>query len=88
MDNKIINEVDSRKCNSCTTKTCVPYETVIYNVRLAQAFVPYQKLCSILCPLAALKIGTIFPELYSPYVGMTKKCKQHRNSEEEKYTNE
>ncbi|MFL0251133.1 spore coat associated protein CotJA [Clostridium neuense] len=48
-------------------KTCIPQETVIANVRLASAYVPFQKMCSTLPPVEALKKGTIFPELYSPY---------------------
>lgn len=49
------------------TKSCIPQETVINNVRLAAAYVPYQKLCSIFSPKEALKHGTAFPELFSPY---------------------
>lgn len=48
-------------------KTCIPQETIITNVRLASAYVPFQKMCSNLPPVEALKKGTIFPELYSPY---------------------
>ncbi|PRR77908.1 Spore coat associated protein CotJA [Clostridium liquoris] len=46
---------------------CIPQETVITNVRLAAAYVPYQKLCTLFSPIEALKHGTVFPELYSPY---------------------
>ncbi|MEF2112537.1 spore coat associated protein CotJA [Clostridium frigoriphilum] len=42
------------------------------HVRLAAAYVPYQKLCTIFSPLEALKRGTAFPELYSPYDGEDK----------------
>lgn len=55
---------------------CIPQETVIRNVRLAAAYVPYQKLCTLLCPIEALKHGTAFPELYSPYEGKEKKVKK------------
>lgn len=51
---------------------CIPQETTIRNVRLAAAYVPYQKLCTILCPIEALKHGTAFLELYSPYEGKDK----------------
>ena len=57
---------------------CIPQETVIKNVRLAAAYVPYQKLCTLFAPLEALKRGTVFPELFSPYDGEDKK---HRPSE-------
>lgn len=46
---------------------CVPQETIIRNVRLAAAYVPYQKMCTLFSPIDALKHGTSFPELYSPY---------------------
>jgi len=52
---------------------CIPQETVIRNVRLAAAYVPYQKLCTLFSPIEALKRGTAFPELYSPYDGEDKK---------------
>jgi hypothetical protein len=52
---------------------CIPQETVIRNVRLAAAYVPYQKLCTLLPPLEALSLGTAFPELYSPYEKKDKK---------------
>jgi hypothetical protein len=53
--------------------TCIPQEMVIRNVRLAAAYVPYQQLCTLLSPMEALRHGTIFPELYSPYEGKDKK---------------
>jgi hypothetical protein len=46
---------------------CIPQETVIKNVRLAAAYVPWQKMCELFNPLEALKKGTAFPELYSPF---------------------
>ena len=52
---------------------CIPQETVIKNIRLAAAYVPYQKLCALFSPIEALKRGTVFPELYSPYNGEDKK---------------
>lgn len=53
---------------------CIPQETVIRNVRLAAAYVPYQYLCELFSPVEALKKGTVFPELYSPYDG--KSCRK------------
>jgi hypothetical protein len=55
--------------------SCVPQETVIKNVRLAAAYVPYQKFCTCYSPLEGLMRGTIFPELVSPYEGTEKKYK-------------
>jgi hypothetical protein len=53
---------------NCSPKmNCVPQETVIRNVRLAAAYVPWQKMCELLNPIEALKKGTAFPELYSPF---------------------
>jgi hypothetical protein len=54
---------------------CIPQETVIKNVRLAAAYVPYQSLCTLFTPIEALKRGTAFPELYSPYKGEDKKSR-------------
>lgn len=57
-----------------SVNNCVPQEMEINNVRLAAAYVPYQYLCTLLSPLEALKKGTAFPELFSPYEGKEKKC--------------
>ena len=46
---------------------CVPQEMTIDNVRLAAAYVPFQFLCELFNPIEALKSGTAFPELFSPY---------------------
>jgi hypothetical protein len=69
--NIVINFPSSR--NNCT-----PQETIIRNVRLAAGYIPYQKLCTLLSPENALKAGTIFPELFSPY----KKMDNHHSSKE------
>lgn len=61
---------------------CIPQETCIKNVRLATAYVPFQKLCTLYSPLEGLVMGTIFPELYSPF-GKMKKCKSCREEEDE-----
>lgn len=56
--------------NHCMPKSCIPcipQEEVIENVRLAAAYVPWQKMCTLFSPLEALRKGTAFPELYSPY---------------------
>ena len=74
------------KMNKCTTsKNCIPQETVIKHVRLAAAYVPYQKLCTLFTPLEALKRGTAFPELYSPYDGEDKCYKLDSNKKERTY---
>ncbi len=58
--------------------SCVPQETCIRDVRLAAAYIPFQKFCTMFSPLEALKKGTAFPELYSPYDG---KDPKHKPSE-------
>ena len=64
-----------KKMSQCPTmNNCIPQETVIKDVRLAAAYVPFQKLCTLFTPMEALKRGTAFPELYSPYDGEDKKC--------------
>jgi len=37
------------------------------DVRLAHAYVPWQRLCGTMSPLQSLKAGTIFPELTNQY---------------------
>ncbi|APC42800.1 spore coat associated protein CotJA [Clostridium estertheticum] len=59
---------------------CIPQETVIKNIRLAAAYVPYQKLCTLFSPIEALKRGTVFPELFSPYEGQDKKYRPLESS--------
>lgn len=75
MVNMQIPEIDMVNVNLQSTGQCIPQETVITNVRLAAAYVPYQKLCTLFPPLEALKKGTAFPELYSPYEPKDKKSK-------------
>lgn len=55
-------EIEEHDC-----KNCIPQEKEIKDVRLAQAYVPFQKYCSTYMPLEALMNGTAFPELYMPY---------------------
>lgn len=38
------------------------------NMKLAHAYVPYQQYTAAFNPMEALKKGTLFPELYSPYI--------------------
>jgi len=54
---------------------CIPQEMVLTNIKLARAYVPFQKLCDTYSPVEALVKGTIFPELFSPYEGENKKCR-------------
>jgi len=60
---------------------CTPQETVIKDVKLAAAYVPFQKLCSLFHPLDALIYGTVFPELVSPYEGKSKHYKMSRQEQ-------
>ena len=74
------------KINNCSTSNdCITQETVIKHVRLAAVYVPYQKLCTLFTPLEALKRGTAFPELYSPYDGEDKCYKLESNKKERAY---
>lgn len=61
------SEADMMNKDCSPMGNCIPQETVIRDVRLAAAYVPFQKLCTTFSPLEALKAGTVFPELYSPY---------------------
>lgn len=38
------------------------------NMMLAHAYVPWQHYTSAFCPPEALMKGTLFPELYGPYI--------------------
>jgi hypothetical protein len=49
------------------TGSCVPQETVIKDVKLAHAYVPFQKMCATYMPLEGLIMGTIFPPLTGLY---------------------
>lgn len=42
-------------------------DPVVSQVRLAQAYVPFQIYAQQWPPMVALERGTVFPELYSPY---------------------
>lgn len=52
---------------------CIPQEMIIRDVKLARAYVPFQRLCSTFPTIEALCKGTLFPELFSPYVAPNKK---------------
>ena len=68
-------DMEKKKPQSNAMCSCIPQETVIENVRLAAAYVPYQFLCALFAPVQALRRGTAFPELYSPYKGEDKKSR-------------
>lgn len=78
------NENRKKMPHCKTISDCIPQETVIKNVRLAAAYVPYQILCTLFSPLEALKNGTAFPELYSPYEGEDKNCSPLETSKKER----
>jgi hypothetical protein len=73
-----------KKTQCSPMSNCIPQETVIKDVRLAQAYVPYQKLCTLFSPIEGLKRGTIFPELYSPYQGEDKNCNPLKSNKKER----
>lgn len=78
------NETRKKMVKGSTMNNCIPQETVIKNVRLAAAYVPYQKLCTLFSPLEALKRGTAFPELFSPYDGENKKNRPSESIKKER----
>lgn len=63
-----MNESSPYHGGMCQQYPCIPQELVIRNVKLARAYVPFQKLCSLYPPEIALHKGTVFPELYSSYM--------------------
>jgi len=52
----------------CPPQPCIPQEIVIRDLKLARAYVPFQKFCSIFSYEEGLHKGTAFPELYQPYI--------------------
>jgi hypothetical protein len=68
-------EVEMSKMTCPMVGYCIPQETVIEGVRLAAAYVPFQKFCTHFSPLEGLMKGTAFPELVSPYDGREYKYK-------------
>ncbi len=53
-------------CDEIGKIKCIPYEQKIIVNKLARAYVPFQKYCSLLSPCEAFLAGTIFPELNEP----------------------
>ena len=75
IDDYTINTMSEYTMDS---RNCIPQETTITNVRLATAYVPFQKFCATLSPIRSLMEGTAFPELQSPYM------KEHKMAKERK----
>ncbi len=78
------NKTKKKKIQCSPMSNCIPQETVIRDVRLAAAYVPYQNLCTLFSPIEALKRGTVFPELYSPYEGEDKNYNPLESSKKER----
>lgn len=62
-----MNKLDVAAKTKGLSTPCVCKETEIRDVRLATAYVPFQKFCNLLPPFESLAKGTAFPELFSPY---------------------
>lgn len=60
-------EAEMYDANCMPMTKCIPQEMEIRNVKLATAYVPFQRMCQLFSPIEALKRGTAFPELYSPF---------------------
>lgn len=59
-------------CDEIGKMKCIPYEQKIIVDKLARAYVPFQKFCSLLNPCEAFLAGTIFPELNEPELYLKK----------------
>ena len=46
---------------------CKPFDKTVTVTKLAQAYVPIQRLCTLMEPTQALLAGTVFPELVDIY---------------------
>lgn len=70
------NYSDSITSENCDKDNCIPFEQTIKVRRLAEAYVPFQKLCSLFEPDESLIKGTVFPELNQPYQKKSSNCKK------------
>ena len=64
--NQVVSYEDDM--NSCDCGFEEEYNVFPENPMLAQSYVPYQYMDKTFKPAVGLKMGTIFPELVSPYV--------------------
>lgn len=60
---------DSRASYNNSGCDCYPKIESAKDMVLAMAYVPWQQFSSVCEPDKALQMGTIFPELYKPYIG-------------------
>ena len=60
-------------CN-CHCRNCKEMPVMPNNPLLANAYVPYQYIDEVFCPMEALENGTAFPELVSPYTKNQSQC--------------
>lgn len=69
IEDKCNNVVSYEECsNSCDCGFDEEYNVFPENPMLAQSYVPFQYMDKTFKPCVGLKMGTIFPELVSPYV--------------------
>jgi len=61
-------KTNSNQFIPCDTSCIGHWDSCPQDLQLAFAYVPYQKADKIYKPKDALKQGTIFPELYMPYI--------------------
>lgn len=61
------NDINDNNSNSCDCGFDMQESVFPKNPVLAQSYVPIQKLDKTFIPSVGLKMGTIFPELVSPY---------------------
>ena len=92
LENEIIEEACSNTNSQCTNNDYVDccecgfdeeYNVFPENPMLAQSYVPYQYMDKTFKPNVGLKMGTIFPELVSPYMP----CQDMREMEYIRATN-
>lgn len=62
------NNTTVKPDNTMMKANCIPQETVLKDVKLAHAYVPFQILCNTFTPIEALKNGTAFPPLTNMYL--------------------
>lgn len=89
-----MNDIIEDKCNqvasyednmnNCQCGFDEDYDVFPSNPLLAQSYVPYQYMDKTFKPCVGLKMGTIFPELVSPYMP----CQDMREMEFIKATNQ
>lgn len=71
-----MNNYSQTRCTKRCAPVAKPYANMLHeNVPLAMAYVPIQEFSTVFDLCEGLKNGTIFPELYKPFLGSKGGCR-------------